>query len=91
MVAENNQVQGVLTRKELIKGLSEYGNTSPVSHVMRKDFVIVTPDMPLQQVYEKLMTNNAQLAPVLEGEQLIGIVDATGINEMVAITKGIKR
>ena len=58
---------------------------------MRKDFVIVTPDMPLQQVYEKLMTNNAQLAPVLEGEQLIGIVDATGINEMVAITKGIKR
>ena len=58
---------------------------------MRKDFVIVTPDMPLQQVYEKLMTNNAQLAPVLEGGHLIGIVDATGINEMVVITKGIKR
>ena len=91
VVVENDQVQGVLTRKELIKGLSAYGNTSPVSKIMRKDFVVIVPDMPLQQVYEKLMTNNAQLAPVLEGGHLIGIVDATGINEMVVITKGIKR
>jgi CBS domain-containing protein len=91
VVVENDQVQGVLTRKELIKGLSEYGNTSPVSHVMRKDFVIVTPDMPLQQVYEKLMTNNAQLAPVLEGGHLIGIVDAKGINEMVMIKKALAK
>ena len=91
VVAENNQVQGVLTRNELIKGLSVYGNTSPVSNVMRKDFVIVTPDMPLQQVYEKLMTNNAQLAPVLEGGHLIGIVDAKGINEMVMIKKALAK
>ncbi|MEY8021372.1 site-2 protease family protein [Muriicola sp. SD30] len=91
VVEENGQVQGVLTRKELIKGLSTYGNSAPVSKVMRKDFVIIVPDMPLQQVYEKFMSNNAQLAPVLEGGQLIGIVDAKGINEMVMIKKALAK
>tara|TARA_R110002051_G_scaffold232905_1_gene294572 strand:- start:4753 stop:5856 length:1104 start_codon:yes stop_codon:yes gene_type:complete len=91
VVAENDQVLGVLTRKELIRGLSAYGNTSPVSNVMRKDFIIITPDMPLHEVYEKLLTNSFSLAPVLENGQLMGIVNAKGINEMVMMKKALAK
>jgi CBS domain-containing protein/uncharacterized membrane protein len=91
VVVENDQVQGVLTRKELIKGLSEYGRSSPVSNVMRKDYIILPPDMPLQEVYQKLLANHFSLAPVLEKGQLIGIVDIRGITELIAVKKALAK
>jgi predicted transcriptional regulator len=90
IVTENGRVQGILTRKELIKGLSEYRKSSPVSNVMRKDYIILSPDMPLQEVYQKLLANNFSLAPVLEDGQLIGIVDIKGINELITVKKALK-
>ena len=91
VVVENDQAIGVLTRKELIKGLSTYGNSSRVSDIMRNDFAIVTPNTPLQQVYEKLVSNNSQLAAVLDNGQLTGIVTVKGINEMIMVTRGRKK
>ncbi|MBI0398099.1 site-2 protease family protein [Cyclobacterium marinum] len=90
VVVENDQAKGVLTRKELIKGLSEYGNTSPVYKVMRKDPIIIALDMPLQEVYQNLAGNNLSLALVVEDGQLLGIVDIKGINELIAVKKGLK-
>ena len=91
VVVENDQAIGVLTRKELIKGLSTYGNSSRVSDIMRNDFAIVAPNTPLQQVYEKLVSNNSQLAAVLDNGQLTGIVTVKGINEMIMVTRGRKK
>ena len=91
VVVENDQAIGVLTRKELIKGLSAYGNSSRVSDIMRNDFAIVAPNTPLQQVYEKLVSNNSQLAAVLDNGQLTGIVTVKGINEMIMVTRGRKK
>ncbi|MBW8242827.1 MULTISPECIES: site-2 protease family protein [Flagellimonas] len=91
VVVENDQAIGVLTRKELIKGLTAYGNNSRVSDIMRNDFAIVAPNTPLQQVYEKLVSNNSQLAAVLDNGQLTGIVTVKGINEMIMVTKGRKK
>ena len=91
LVTENNHVHGVLTRKDLIKGLSSYGNGSYVSDLMRKDFVTVDTNMPLQQVYEKLMSNNSQFATVLDDGQLKGIVTLKGINEMIMVTRERKK
>ena len=87
VVVENGQTKGVLTRKELIKGLSDYGKTSSVSQVIRKDYIIIAPDMPLQEVYQKLVANNLSLAPVLKDGQLLGFVDIKGINEFIMIRK----
>ena len=91
VVVENDQAIVFLTRKELIKGLSTYGNSSRVSDIMRNDFAIVTPNTPLQQVYEKLVSNNSQLAAVLDNGQLTGIVTVKGINEMIMVTRGRKK
>jgi len=90
VVMQNDQAQGILTRKELIKGLSEYEKYSPVSNVMRKDYIILPPDMPLQEVYQKLLANNFSLAPVLEDGEVIGIVDIKGINELITVKKALK-
>nr|WKN38637.1 site-2 protease family protein [Tunicatimonas sp. TK19036] len=90
VVAENNQIHGILTRKELIKGLSEYGKASPVSQVVRRDCLTLYPDISLQVVYQKFMASNCSVAPVLENGQLIGIVDKENINELLMVNEALK-
>lgn len=90
IITENNQVTGVLTRKELIAGLAEYGKQSPIANVMRKDFLTLSPDMPLQEVYQKLMVNGCSVAPVMDAGQLAGIVDRENINELIMVKEALK-
>jgi len=89
VVAQDHKVVGILTRNELIKGLSEYGKTSPVSSVMRTDFLTLRPYMPLQEVYQKLMMNKCTVAPVLENGQFVGIVDRENINELLMVKEAL--
>jgi len=90
IVAENEQVVGVLTRKELIKGLSDHGKNYPVSEVMSKDFMILHPEMPLKEVYVKMLTKGCSVGPVLEDGKLIGVVDKTNIDELLMVESALR-
>ncbi|MEZ4934293.1 MAG: CBS domain-containing protein [Saprospiraceae bacterium] len=46
---------------------------------MRRDYLVLDVDMPIQEVYEKLMSS-CSVAPVLDHGELIGIVDKENIN-----------
>ena len=91
LVGDNETITGVLTRDSIIKGLNELGKDAPVSDVMRKDFINLQPDMELQEVYHRMMTNGCSVGPVYEGSRLIGIVDRENINELVLVNKALKR
>ena len=90
IITEENNVVGVLTRKELIAGLSEHGKQIPIANVMRKDYLALDPDMPLQEVYQKLMASGCTVAPVLDNGKLIGIVDRENINELIMVKEALK-
>jgi Zn-dependent protease/predicted transcriptional regulator len=90
VITEQNQVVGILTRKELIEGLAEYGKESAVANVMCKDYLILSPNMPLQEVYQKLMAHACAVAPVLKNGNLIGLVDLKNINELIMIKEAEK-
>ncbi len=87
IVVSFGEVRGVLTMEDLIKGLSEFGAESPVSNVMKKDFLLLHPDMLLQEVYQKLMTHKCAVAPVIQDGQLLGIIDKENIRELILISK----
>ena len=91
LVSEGGTVQGILTRNTIIKGLNEMGRDAPVSRVMRRDFITLNPDMELQEVYHKMLTNGCSVSPVYEGTQLIGVIDRENINELVLVDKALKK
>jgi len=76
---------GVLTRDELIKGLSENGKESKVSAVMREDYLILDPGKPLEEIYQKIMTTKCPVSLVMENDKFIGIVDKENINEFIMV------
>jgi Zn-dependent protease len=87
IVMTADQVLGILTMEDLIKGLSAFGAESPVSKVMRKDFLILHPKMNLQEVYQKIMTHKCSVAPVVHEGNLLGIIDKENIRELILINK----
>lgn len=91
LVQENDRVEGVITRNELIKGLAEYGKLSPVSNVMIKDYITLNIDMSLQAAYQKLITKRCSMAPVLDKGQVVGIVDRENINELIMVKTALNK
>src|SRR3546814_2089382 len=44
LVAENDNVTGILTRKGIVKGLTEFGQQASLDKAMTKDFLVLSPD-----------------------------------------------
>ena len=51
VVADDRKPVGLLTRNEIVKGLSEQGKEAPVSAFMNKDFFIVHPETKLTEFF----------------------------------------
>ncbi|GAA4429594.1 site-2 protease family protein [Pontibacter saemangeumensis] len=85
LVVDGEKVLGVLTRKDLIRGLAERGSTSLVSSIMHKDYVTFSPQMPLQGVYQKMQGSGYTYGPVLDKGVLIGPLDRANIEELLMV------
>jgi Zn-dependent protease len=89
LVGDSESVVGVLTRNSIIKGLNEFGKEASVSTVMRSDFITLHPELELQEVYHKMLTNGCSVGPVYQDSSLVGIVDLENINELVLVNKAL--
>lgn len=85
LITANEDVQGILTRKRLIDGLSVFGRSAPISNVMQKDFLTLSPEMNLQDVYTKMLTNACNIYPVKDNGKLIGVVGRENISELILV------
>lgn len=90
LVGDHNNVAGVLTRKGIISGLTEFGQQASLAKAMTKDFLALSPEMALQDVYNKIMTNGYTINPVYESGQLIGVVDKENIMELIMVKDALK-
>lgn len=90
VVAGEGGVAGVLTRKALVRGLSEWGKEAPVSRAMSQEYLSLHPDMPLQEVYLKMMRAAATISPVVEAGQLVGVVNKTNIDELLMVASAMR-
>src|SRR6266542_4279728 len=89
LITTNEQVQGVLTRKELIHGSSAFGKSSLISNSMRKDFLTLSPEMNLQDVYMKMMTDSYIVYPVQDNGKLVGMVDKENVSELILVRQAM--
>jgi len=90
IISKNNDVVGILTRQELIRGLTEYGKMAPISKVLSKDFLTFDISMPLNEVYQKLVASKCTIAPVNHNSKFVGIIDKENIDELIMIDDALK-
>ena len=85
IIYEDNEVLGVVTRDNIIHGLSEYGNEAKLSTIMRKDFLSLRPELGLQDAYQEMNRKDLVICPVMQGKILLGVLDLENIKELLMV------
>ena len=85
LVLKNSSVVGTLSKKNLIKGITEKGMAYPVKDFMDKNFFVLQPEMLLEDVYKRMVAENIKILPVYSSDKLIGAVDTDNILEYLMI------
>lgn len=78
-VVENDQVVGVLTRREIDKALHHRLGDEPVDQVMIKGPIAVSPDDSVETLQTVMMEYGVGQVPVVEEGQVTGIVTRTDL------------
>jgi Zn-dependent protease/CBS domain-containing protein len=85
IVTQDAKIVGILSRSELIRGLSQQGKDGKVSQAMNTTFKTITAKEALEEIYLEMKSTGQSILPVVEGSQLVGILDAENISEFLLI------
>lgn len=90
LVMFGTQVTGILTRQDIIKGLSKEGQSAMLKNVMQSQFRSFLTTSRLKDVYQQMQMENIQFGPVFDPKgSLVGIIDRTNIAEFIMIKSAI--
>jgi CBS domain-containing protein len=90
-VVDAGRVVGVLTRRDIVRGLAEAGPTSPVVRVMRSEFATADPAEMLEAVLPRMESSGATMVVVLHGGDVVGIVTTENIGELVVMENALRK
>lgn len=77
VVDDNGRVSGILSERDLARGLAQEGpgiTRMVVKDLMTQTVLVCTPDDSVEQLMEVMTTNRVRHLPVIENDRLTGIV-----------------
>jgi CBS domain-containing protein len=89
-VVEEGGLVGVLTRTDLLKGLSARGMQAPVGELMRREFPVAAPDEPVEHALARLKTAGTQALPVVRGRELLGVLTSENVSEFIMLRAALR-
>jgi tRNA nucleotidyltransferase (CCA-adding enzyme) len=78
-VAENEKFLGLISWEEVEKGVLHGLGERKVSEFMRKEVPLLREETPLWEIYEKIISGNERLLPVIKEDKLVGGVTKSEI------------
>ncbi|WP_114749272.1 site-2 protease family protein [Pleomorphovibrio marinus] len=91
VVVKDDQPVGTLSRDEIIKGLSESGEDTPVEKVANMDPMKLEIYMPLEEAFKKMSVENKKVALVFEENLFLGILDQENISEFIMVKHAVAK
>jgi Zn-dependent protease/predicted transcriptional regulator len=88
-VVEDGRVVGILTRSNLLSGLTASERPAQVAEVMQREFETVEASEMLESAFRRLQTCQCHTLPVLWRGELVGLVTMDNVGEFVAIQAAI--
>jgi Zn-dependent protease len=88
-VVEEGRVVGILTRSDLLTGLTKRGQQAEISEVMQKKFETAAPSEMADRVFARLQRCNCHTLPVLRNGELVGIVTMENVGEFLMIQSAL--
>jgi tRNA nucleotidyltransferase (CCA-adding enzyme) len=79
VVDEQDQLVGVISRRDLDLALHHGFSHAPVKGYMATNLKTIAPDTPLSEIQSLMVTYDVGRLPVLDNQQLVGIVTRTDV------------
>jgi predicted transcriptional regulator len=89
-VVEDGRIVGILRRKQLIQSLSNHDRSTPVAEVADRDFSTTEPGAPLDEVFQQMSADNRSTVPVVEDNQLVGLLTLENVGELIMVSSALK-
>ncbi|MBI2882684.1 MAG: CBS domain-containing protein [Candidatus Methylomirabilis oxyfera] len=84
-VVEDDRVEGVLLRSDLLAALAARGQAMPVAEVMRRNFQLVDSSEMLETAFARLQACECHTLPVTHNGRLVGLVTMDNLGEFISI------
>jgi CBS domain-containing protein len=84
-VVDGGEVVGVLTRHDLLAGLTQRGQDTLVGDTMQREFETVEASEMLETAFRRLQSCQCHTVPVVRRGELVGLVTMDNVGEFVAI------
>jgi Zn-dependent protease/predicted transcriptional regulator len=81
------RTEGLLTRENLIRGLSQLGPQATVAEAMSAGVPSVSPTLGFQEALERLRASRLPALPVLEGDALVGLLTMDNITDLLLVRR----
>lgn len=90
-VVDDGRVVGILTRGDLLTGLAQRGENSPVADSMQREFATLEAAEMLETALLRLQSCECHTVPVMQRGSLVGLVTVDNLGEFIAIQAAIGR
>lgn len=88
VVDNDGRLEGLLTRENLIKGLSEHGPGATVGTVMTTGIEPVRPGTPFEEALGRLRTNRLPALPVVdERGRIVGLITTDNVTDLLLVRR----
>ena len=88
IVMENNTPVGIVTDRDFaVKIVAHaYQTTTPVKQIMSSPLIATSPDETVLMVADLMYTRNIRKLPVIDNDQVVGMITATDLVKQLAIS-----
>ena len=90
-VVKDEKVVGILTRQVVEKAMFHGLAAETAAEYMNSDFEIVAPMDDIERVQEIAIGKNQRLVPVVDGENLAGVITRTGLLRFLYDVRDVKQ
>lgn len=77
------QLKGFISRQVIEKALYHSLDDLPISEYMTSEFAVVGPDADLSEIQEKIIENKQRVLPVVDHENIIGVITRTDLLNII--------
>ena len=91
VVFDNGDPVGLLTRDEIVLGLTEGGPNARVADFASKEFAVVDAGTSLKDFFEEITRSGHRVACVRSGGEIVGLIDRENVEEKLLINEALTK
>jgi len=91
VILDAGKPTGLLTRDEIIRGLTEAGPDARVADFASDKFTVVDAGNSLKKLFEELLRAEHPVAIVIRGGEVAGLIDRNNVEEKILINEALTK